>query len=98
MNYAPFAPTLLTPESGESIDAIKVYFSWRATDLDGDDLTYKLYVDSVDGKQTPPSIQQNLLQTYLTIDLDSGKDYYFRVEASDGKNTSSSITRSFRTK
>ena len=98
VNYAPFAPTLLTPESGEIIDAIKVYFSWRATDLDGDDLTYKLYVDSVDGKQTPPSIQQNLLQTYLTIDLDSGKDYYFRVEASDGKNTSSSITRSFSTK
>lgn len=98
VNYAPFAPTLLTPESGKSIDAAQVTFSWQTTDLDGDALTYTVYVDTVDGKQTPPAAQQNLTQTSLTLDLESAKVYYYRVEASDGKNTSSSITRSFRTK
>ena len=98
VNYAPFAPTLLTPESGKSIDATQVTFSWQTTDLDGDTLTYTLYVDTVDGKQTPTAAQQNLTQTSLTLDLEPGKVYYYRVEASDGKNTSSSITRSFRTK
>jgi len=98
VNYAPFAPTLITPESGKSIDPTQVTFSWQTTDLDGDTLTYTLYVDTVDGKQTPPAAQQNLTQTSLTLDLEPGKVYYYRVEASDGKNTSSSITRSFRTK
>ena len=98
VNYAPFAPTLLTPESGKSIDATQVTFSWQTTDLDGDALTYTVYVDTVDGKQPPPAAQQNLTQTSLTLDLESAKVYYYRVEASDGKNTASSITRSFRTK
>lgn len=98
VNYAPFAPTLITPESGKSIDPTQVTFSWQTTDLDGDALTYTVYVDTVDGKQTPPAAQQNLTQTSLTLDLEPGKVYYYRVEASDGKNTSSSITRAFRTK
>jgi hypothetical protein len=98
VNYAPFAPTLITPESGKSIDSTQVTFSWQTTDLDGDALTYTVYVDTVDGKQTPPAAQQNLTQTSLTLDLESAKVYYYRVEASDGTNTSSSITRAFRTK
>ena len=98
VNYAPFAPTLITPESGKSIDATQVTFSWQTTDLDGDALTYTLYVDTVDGTQTPPAAQQNLTQTSLTLDLEPAKVYYYRVEAFDGKNTASSITRAFRTK
>ncbi len=98
VNYAPFAPTLITPESGKIIDATQVSFSWQTTDLDGDALTYTLYVDTVDGKQTPPMAQQNLTQTSLTLDLEPAKVYYYRVEAFDGTNTASSITRSFRTK
>jgi hypothetical protein len=98
VNYAPFAPTLLTPESGKSIEATQVNFSWQTTDLDGDTLSYTLFVDTVDGKQTPPVAQQNLSQTSFTLELESGKVYYYRVEAFDGKNRASSITRSFRTK
>ena len=98
VNYAPFAPTLLTPEPGKSIEATQVNFSWQTTDLDGDTLSYTLFVDTVDGKQTPPVAQQNLSQTSFTLELESGKVYYYRVEAFDGKNRASSITRSFRTK
>src|SRR6056300_1266066 len=76
VNYAPFAPTLITPESGKSIDATQVSFSWQTTDLDGDALTYTLYVDTVDGKQIPPAAQQNLTQTSLTLDLEPAKVYY----------------------
>ena len=97
VNYAPFAPTLLTPESGKSIPSGATTFTWEASDLDGDALTYTLYVDTVDGKQTPPASQQNLSATSATVTLESAKVYYYRVEASDGQNTASSIIRSFRT-
>ena len=97
-NYAPFAPSLLTPESGKSIDAGATLFSWEASDLDGDTLSYTLYVDTIDGKQTPPAGQTGISATQMTLTLEAGRQYYFRVEASDGVNTSSSVTRSFRTK
>jgi len=57
-----------------------------------------LYVDTVDGTVTPPAAQTGISATQMTLTLESGKQYYFRVEASDGVNTSSSVTRSFRTK
>lgn len=97
-NYAPFAATLLTPESGKSIDAGDTLFSWEASDLDGDTLSYTLYVDTVDGTVTPPALQTGISATQMTLTLEAGKQYYFRVEASDGVNISSSVTRSFRTK
>ena len=97
-NYAPFAPTLLTPESGKSIDAGDTLFSWEASDLDGDTLDYTLYVDTIDGKQTPPAAQTGLSASSMTLTLEAGRQYFFRVEATDGVNTSSSVTRSFRTK
>jgi len=97
-NYAPFAPTLLTPESGKTIEPGVTTFSWEASDLDNDPLTYTLFVDSIDGKQTPPSSQVDISVTQMTINLEAGKQYFFRVEANDGVNTSSSVTRSFRTK
>lgn len=97
INYAPFAPTLLTPESGKSIPSGPTTFTWEASDLDGDPLTYTLYVDTVDGKQTPPASQQNLSAPSATVTLEPAKVYYYSVVASDGKNSSSSVTRSFRT-
>ena len=97
-NYAPFAPSLLTPESGKSIDAGATLFSWEASDLDGDTLSYTLYVDTIDGKQTPPAAQTGISATQMNLTIEAGRQYYFRVEASDGVNTSSSVTRSFRTK
>ena len=97
VNYAPFAPSLLTPESGKSIEPGPTTFTWQASDLDGDPLTYTLYVDTVDGKQTPPASQQNLSTPSATVTLEPAKVYYYRVVASDGKNNSSSIIRSFRT-
>lgn len=97
-NYAPFAPTLITPESGKSIDAGDTLFSWNASDLDGDTLSYTLYVDTVDGTVIPPASQIGISATQMTLTLEAGKQYYFRVVASDGVNTSSSVTRSFRTK
>jgi hypothetical protein len=96
-NYAPFAPTLLTPESGKTIGSGETLFSWEANDLDGDSLTYTLFVDTIDGKQTPPSSQINFSSTQKVLNLEGGKQYFYRVEASDGLNTSSSVTRSFRT-
>lgn len=97
-NYAPFAPTLLAPESGKTIEPGVTVFRWESSDLDGDPLTYTLFVDTIDAKQTPPASQVNLSVTEMSLNLEAGKQYFYRVEASDGVNSSSSVTRSFRTK
>ena len=55
VNYAPFPAELKTPASGSTISLTdgKATFSWEGTDPDSNDtLTYTLYVDTVDGKQT----------------------------------------------
>lgn len=97
-NVAPTAPTLLTPESGKTISAGEVLFSWSAsTDPDGDSLLYTLYLDTVDGYQEPPISQVGLAGTGISRTLEAGQQYYFRVEVSDGLISASSEIRSFRT-
>ena len=53
----------------------------------GDVLTYTLYVDKVDGKQSPFSSGLSLSSIELT--LDSGSTYYCRVKTTDQTNISS---------
>ena len=55
-NYAPFPADLKAPTSGSTVKRTdgKVTFTWEGSDPDsGDTLTYTLYVDTTDGKQTP---------------------------------------------
>ena len=101
VNYAPFPADLKEPN--ESIvnrkSDGKVTFTWEGSDPDSEDtLTYTLYVDKVDGKQTPPSPQSNLSVKTLDLALDGGETYFCRVKTSDGTNSSYSTIYSFLTK
>lgn len=100
VNYAPFPAEIKEPN--ESLvtrgNDGSVTFKWEGSDPDVDDtLTYTLYLDKVDGKQTPPSGQTNLsIQTYSVV-LDGGATYYCRIKTSDGTNSSFSTIYSFKT-
>jgi len=99
VNYAPFPAVIKEPN--ESIvqrdNQGKVTFSWEGSDPDNDDLSYTLYVDKIDGKQSPPSSQSNLTVKTLSIFLDSNTNYYCRVKTFDGVNSSFSTIYKFKT-
>ena len=101
VNYAPFPADLKTPASGSTVTRDgdgKVNFTWDGSDPDtGDTLTYTLYVDATDGKQTPPTAQTDLTVKTLAVALDAATTYYWRVKTSDGTNSSYSIVYSFKT-
>ena len=100
VNYAPFPAELKTPASGSTISLTdgKATFSWEGTDPDSNDtLTYTLYVDTVDGKQTPSTSLSNLSDESVDVELEAASTYYWRVKTSDGTNASYSIIYSFKT-
>ena len=101
VNYAPFPADLKTPASGSTVTRDgdgKVTFTWDGSDPDTvDTLTYTLYVDTTDGKQTPPSAQTDLSVKTLAVALEADTTYYWRVKTSDGTNSSYSIVYSFKT-
>ena len=100
VNYAPFPAELKAPASGSTISLTdgKATFSWEGTDPDSNDtLTYTLYVDTVDGKQTPSTSLSNLSDESIDVELEAATTYYWRVKTSDGTNASYSIVYSFKT-
>ena len=100
-NYAPFPADLKNPVSGSTVSRSsddKVTFTWEGSDPDqGDELKYTLYVDKIDGKQTPSSELTNLSAKTIDVVLDASSTYYWRVKTSDGTNSSFSIIYGIKT-
>ena len=101
VNYAPFTAELKTPKSGATVarDGFgKVKFTWEGSDPDdGDTLKYTLYVDKIDGKQTPPSSQTDIDGETFEVELEAATTYYWRIKTSDGVNSSYSNVLTFNT-
>ena len=100
VNYAPFPADLKTPASGSTVTLSdgKATFTWEGTDPDsGDTLSYTVYVDTTDGKQTPTTALSNLSAQTADVELEAATTYYWRVKTSDGTNASYSIVYSFKT-
>lgn len=95
-NYAPFPATIISPTSGAAVDANNavVTLSWEGNDPDeGDNLTYTIYFDEVDGLQDP--VEEGISEAELEVSVESGTTYYWRVKTSDGQSSSFTLVYSF---
>lgn len=98
-NYAPFPAAAVSPLSGATVTPTngKLTLSWETSDVEGGTLTHTLYLDTVDGKQTPLDANKNLTSKSKEVVVAANTIYYWRVLTSDGVNTSTSVVYSFKT-
>ena len=89
----PLAAVLKTPSSSTGVASL----AWEGSDPDaGDILSYTVYVDKVDGKQTPLSALTNLSSKTASATLEAGSTYFWRVKTTDqNKNSSFSLISTF---
>ena len=93
------APTAVSTLSFPSSDLLcidnTVAFQWSAaTDADGDPITYKLVV-ALDRLLTQIAEQRTVSSTSVTISLDEGVAYYWRVTAVDNQGAESDPSSTF---
>ncbi len=90
---APPAVSLVAPSNDAIVGNAQVTLLWNATDLDEELLTYDVYLDTSTTAST--KLFSGLKENRATYTALSGTKYYWKVEASDGKITSSSGISSF---
>lgn len=89
---------LTTPPNGEkSVDTTNVKFTWDATDLDGDTMTYYFYFGTNQNSLEEKANTTSKEYTY-GVTLEEGTTYYWKVKASDGTDEVFSDIYSFTTK
>ena len=102
-NSPPFPAVATSPAPGSTIEIIdnsEVLLSWKGADPENDILKYDLFIDNIDGLQTPlPTNQQNLTSTEFSLQLNADKVYFWSVLTTDSfGNTSKGQVYSFKTK
>lgn len=83
-NRLPFLPELVFPASNSVLNTATAKLSWTATDVDATDiLVYDVYF----GTTTTPTqkISENITTTTLDVNLNTGKEYYWKVVVKDNK-------------
>ena len=95
-NFAPFPADLLAPIQDKVVTSVdgKIVLKWAGSDTDGDSLKYTVYVDKVDGKQTPAAALTNLTANEVSVGVTPGV-YYWRVKTTDSNSSSFSQIVSF---
>ena len=95
-NFAPFPADLLAPIQDKTVTPVdgKIVLKWAGSDANGDSLKYTVYIDKVDGKQTPVTELTNISATQATVAVTSGV-YYWRVKSTDSNSSSFSQIVSF---
>lgn len=97
-NYLPFPANIISPNSSEIVSAIdgKVTLSWQGSDPDFDNLTYTIFIDTVDGKQPAIEDLKNLTNSSVRVSVVSGTTYFWRVQSFDGLSSTFSQVYSFQ--
>ncbi|MBF0430782.1 MAG: hypothetical protein HQK83_05855, partial [Fibrobacteria bacterium] len=96
-NTPPHMPSQPSPELSAQNQETEITLSWTGGDDDvGDILSYHVYLD----KQSPPD-DGTLLETSatsLSLLINGGETYYWRVEADDGRDLTKGPIWSFTTR
>ncbi|TWO34518.1 fibronectin type III domain-containing protein [Seonamhaeicola sediminis] len=82
-NHLPFAPELVGPALNSEIDGTSTTLSWTASDVDGDTLSYDVYLDTNSNPTTKVSEGQSGT-TYEATGLSAASTYYFKIVVKDG--------------
>ena len=97
---APIPATLNQPAQGSNViigEGGKVTFSWSGGSSQNSSLKYSLYIDKIDGKQSPASEHVDLNVNTIDVNLENGITYFWRIKTSDGSNSSFSPVSTFKT-
>jgi len=81
LQSAPEIPSDPVPADGAVLDSLDIEFMWTCSDLDGDPLTYDIYIDTV----ATPAIYDSLIDTtvYASARLYYNRTYYWQIVAKD---------------
>ncbi|MDA9250907.1 hypothetical protein N9P53_04145 [Flavobacteriaceae bacterium] len=98
INYPPYPSELVLPKSGKTFsssnESVELY--WEGSHPQGLTLIYDIFVDTIDGQQTPESSNKNISNTNKSISVNAGNTYYWRIKATDTNgNSSYSLIYSF---
>jgi outer membrane lipoprotein-sorting protein len=94
-NYAPFPAYDPSPAMGVAVNAGALTLGWEATDLDGEELGFAIYL----GTATPPTtlLGETDTNSYTTT-VNTNTVYYWRIVSTDTSgNSSQSEIFEFRT-
>jgi hypothetical protein len=96
---APVPVSLTQPDQGSNViigEGGKVSFSW-SENSQNNSMKYTLYLDKIDGKQTPSSEHTDLTAKTIDVTLENGTTYFWRIKSFDGTNSSFSAVNTFKT-
>jgi len=96
---APVPVSLTHPDQGSNViigEGGKVSFSW-SENSQNNSMKYTLYLDKIDGKQTPSLEHTDLTANTIDVTLENSSTYFWRVKSFDGVNSSFSIVNTFKT-
>jgi len=92
-NSEPDTPSYTYPSNGATGVSKDVTFSWNCSDPDGDALTYYLYC----GTSTSSWTKYTTSKKNYTLSLATNTKYSWKVDAYDGKVTTTGLTWTFTT-
>ena len=98
-NHPPEIPTSLLPENElPDVDVNSLKISWECSDADNDKLSFSLYLSQDANLDSTDVISESITDKYYILnELEFEKDYFWKIEASDGKLTSESQVMNFKT-
>ncbi|SDQ55968.1 hypothetical protein [Flagellimonas zhangzhouensis] len=94
-NYAPFPAYDPYPEMGIEVVSGNISLQWEGSDLDGDSLSYSVYLDTAN---PPTTLLGGTASTNIDATLEADTIYYWQVISTDSAgNSSTSEIFEFRT-
>lgn len=81
-NHLPFSPTLIQPLLNVITQGSSVSLVWGAADVDGDELTFDVFLDT-NNPPTTSIVKNHSVKSYTASSLTSGTTYYWKVVTKD---------------